>query len=214
MDGHPRRPRQRAPGQNPAYRPTPRHHHLVTSRIAPGTAQPAVLTAVALVVVAVMAGCSGANEPSAVLQEQAVVELRCSHAIDAVDDIGRSYAAHGSDGGFVALPSGDLQLGRMGSAGTEFEGFRFSKFGLLVRRDRVLSLGVVNSLGEAVLEYVHPDKPARVVRVGPCPSDREWVVFAGGVWVTEPGCLELVAASGDERLPVRLPVGGPCAGHQ
>ena len=118
---------------------------------------------------------------------------------------------HGSDGGFVALPSGVLQLGRMGSAGSKFEGLRFSKFGLLVRRDRVISLEVVSSPGKAVLEYVHPDTPARAVSVGPCISEREeWVVFAGGVWVTEPGCVEFVAASGNETVRVRLPVGEAC----
>ena len=145
--------------------------------------------------------------------ELAAVEVPCSIAIDAVDDIGPPYFAHGSDGGFIALPSEGwlpsrtLQLGRMGSEGSEFEGFRFAKFGLVVRRDRVVSLEVVNSRAEAVLEYVHPDTPARVLRVGPCRSDHgEWVVFAGGMWVTEPACVELVAASDDERLLVRLAV--------
>ena len=125
--------------------------------------------------------------------------------------------SHGSDGGFVALPSGGwlpsgvLQLGRMGLAGSKFEGLRFSKIGMLVRRDRLVSLEVVNSPDEAVLEYVHPDTPARSVRVGPCNSGREeWVVFAGGVWVTKPGCVELVAASGNETVRVRLPVGEAC----
>ena len=142
--------------------------------------------------------------------------MPCSHAIDAVDGIGPSYVARGSAGGFVALPSEDslpsglLQLGRMGSAGSEFEGFRFSKFGLLVRRDRSVTVEVIGSPGKAVLEYVHPDVPARVVRVGPCSSEREWVVFAGGVWVTEPGCVEVLAASGNESVAVRLPVGAPC----
>lgn len=158
-------------------------------------------------------GCSGAET------EPATVEVPCSIAIDEVDDIGPSYFAHGSDGGFIALPSEGwlpsrtLQLGRMGSAGSEFEGFRFSKFGLHVRRDRVVSLEVANSRGEAVLEYVYPDAPARVVRVGPCRAEHgEWVVFAGGMWVTEPACVELVASSGDERLLVRLAVASACDG--
>ena len=165
----------------------------------------AVVWGLALVVLAVLTGCSGGED------ESTTVVVPCASAIDAVDDVGPSYVTHGSDGGFVALPSGDLQLGRMGSAGSKFEGLRFSKFGLLVRRDRVVSLEVVSSPGEAVLDYVHPDTPARSVSVGPCSSEREeWVVFAGGVWVTEPGCVELVAASGNETVPVRLPVGEAC----
>ena len=183
----------------------------------PGASQVAVRTSlavrwvIALVVVLVATGCSGDED------EPATVEVPCSIAIDAVDDIGPSYRTHGSDGGFIALPSkgwlpsGALQLGRRGEAGSEFEGFRFSKIGLLVRRDRLVSLKVVNSPDEAVLEYVHPDTPARSVRVGPCNSGREeWVVFAGGVWVTKPGCVELVAASGNETVRMRLPVGEAC----
>ena len=155
----------------------------------------------------VLAGCSGTDDQAAML------EVPCSTIIDAVDDVGPSYAAHGSGGGFVALPSGGLQLGRSGSMGSEFEGLRFSKFGLLVRHDRVVSLEVVEAPGEAVLDYVHPDIGARAVRVGPCRSgDEEWVVFAGGLWVSEPGCVELLAVSGDEIIPVRLPVGAPCDG--
>ena len=166
------------------------------------------------VVVALLVGCAGGEDLST------AIEVPCSIAIDAVDDVGPSYVAHGSDGGFVALPSGGwlpsgmLQLVRRGSAGSEFEGFRFSKFGLLVRRDRLVSLEVVGAPDEAVLEYVHPDIPARALSVGPCSSEGgEWVVFAGGVWVTEPGCVELVAASGDEEVRVQLPVGSACDGE-
>lgn len=165
-----------------------------------------------------LTGCSGdADGPATVEDGPATVEVPCSIAIDEVNDIGPSYFAHGSDGGFVALPSEGwlpsraLGLGRTGTAGSEFEGFRFTKFGLHVRRDRLVSLEVVNSRGEAVLEYVHPDTPARVVRVGPCRAEHgEWVVFAGGMWVTEPTCVELAAVSGDERVGVRLAVGAAC----
>ncbi|MCY3643290.1 MAG: hypothetical protein F4Z54_09975 [Acidimicrobiaceae bacterium] len=167
-------------------------------------------------VVVALVGCSGGGEQPAAVQAPATVDVPCSQVIDAVDSLGPSDVPHGSAGGFVALPSegslpsGVLQLGRVGSAGSELEGFRFSKFGLLVRRDRSVSVEVIGSPGKAVLEYVHPDAPARVVRVGPCSSEREWVVFAGGVWVTEPGCVEVLAASRGESVPVRLPVGAPC----
>ena len=141
------------------------------------------------------------------------VAVPCSIAIDAAHDVGSSYETHGSGGGFVALPSGSLQLGRMGSAGSKFEGYRFAKFGLLVRRDRAVSLEVLNSGDRAVLEYVHPDVGARKLSVGPCSAEHgEWIVFAGGLWVTEPGCVELAAVSGDERVGVRLAVGASCDG--
>ena len=166
-----------------------------------------LLVGSAFVACVALPGCSGTDGQAAML------DVPCSTFIDAVDDIGPSYAAHGSSGGFVALPLGALQLGRSGSTGSEFEGFRFSKFGLLVRRDRVASLEVAQAPGEAVLDYVHPDVGARALSVGPCRSGgAEWVVFAGGLWVTEPGCVELLAASGDEVISVRFPVGAPCDG--
>ena len=104
-----------------------------------------------MVVVIALTGCSGGNE------ESATVVVPCWIAIGAVDDIGPSYGSQGSDGGFVALPASPLQLGRTGEAGSEFEGYRFSKLGLVLRRDRAVSLEVVNSRGDAVLDYVHPD---------------------------------------------------------
>ena len=222
MDGHPRRSRQRAPGQNPAYRPTPRHHPYMTPGASEvtGGARSAVLAGLVLVVAAALVtGCSGGRPAPGAVTEAATVDVPCSQSIDAVDDIGPSYVAQGSGRGFVALPSdgwlssGVLQLGRVGSAGSELEGFRFAKFGLLVRHDRAVSLEVVRSPGEVVLDYVHPGDPAPVMSVGPCSSDREWVVFAGGAWVTEPGCVELLASSGDERIAIRLPVGAPCEAH-
>ena len=169
-----------------------------------------------MVAAAVVAGCSGGEPVPGAGTGVATVEVPCSQSIDAVDDVGPSYVALGSAGGFVALPSegwrpsGILQLGRMGSEGSDLEGFRFSKFGLLVRHDRAVTLEVVTAPGEAVLTYGHPVTPAGAVSVGPCRSDRQWVVFAGGVWVTEPGCVELLVSSGDERVRVPLPVGAPC----
>lgn len=166
----------------------------------------------ALIVVVLVAGCSGVEDGPV------SVKVPCSHAIDAVDDVGPSYATHGSDGGFVALPSGgrlssgELQLGRMGSTGSELEGYRFAKFGLLARQGRAVSLEVVRSPGVAVLDY-GLDPPVRSVRVGPCRShDAQWVVFAGGMWVTQPGCVELLAASANESVHVPLPAGAPCNG--
>lgn len=186
----------------------------------PGVVGPAALRSLILVVVVASAGCLGGGEQPAAVQAPSTVEVPCSQAIDAVDGIGPSYVARGSAGGFVALPSagllpsGSLQLGRTGSAGSELEGFRFSKFGLLVRRARSVSVEVTGSPGEAVLDYVHPDTPAGVMRVGPCISEREWVVFAGGVWVIEPGCVEVLATSGNESVAVQLPVGAPCEADQ
>ncbi|MDE0231251.1 MAG: hypothetical protein OXI56_06310 [bacterium] len=152
-----------------------------------------------------------------------------------VDDPGPFYRIHGSGDGFVALPSKDLQLGRWGPEGSGYEDYRFSKFGLHVRRFSQVSLEVVSAPVEAVLTYGGGSdfapvdaltfgpcdtegeecviEPTESLSVGPCGSDRgEWVVWAGGVWVNEPGCVELVAASNDEEITAWLGVGAPCDG--
>ena len=161
--------------------------------------------------------------------------VECREAVDVVEDPGPSYTVHGAGRGFVALPSRQMQLGRWGPEGSEYAGHRFSKFGLPVRRFRQVTLEVVGAAGEAVLDYgggsvfapvdaltVGPCdtegdecviEPTENPSVGPCGSDRgEWVVWAGGIWVNEPGCVELAARSDDEEISVWLAVGAPCHG--
>ena len=126
-----------------------------------------------------------------------------------------------------------MQLGRRGTEGSGYEEYRFSKFGLIVRRFRQVLLEIAGAPDDAVLDYgdgsvfapgdaltVGPCdtdgdecviEPTEYLSVGPCGTDRgEWVVWAGGVWVNEPGCVELVASSGGESIPVQLAVGAPC----
>ena len=159
--------------------------------------------------------------------------VECWDAVGVVEEPGPQYAALGSGGGFVALPAGAMQLGRSGPAGSGYEDYRFSKFGLHVRRFRQVSLEVVSAPDDAVLTYgggsdfapvgaltVGPCdtdgpeceiEPTESLSVGPCGTGRgEWVVWAGGIWVNEPGCVELVASSDGEEVPVRLAVGASC----
>jgi len=115
----------------------------------------------------------------------------------------------------VALPVDPLQLGRKGEPGTPFEGLRFAKFGLVVRADRTARIAITRvGAGRALLEWgvlAAPDVPTDIVEVGPC--DRygdDWVVFAGGLWVSEPTCVTLAVTSGGETVEVPLAVEAPC----
>ena len=190
---------------------------------------------IAALVAGLITGCSGGADQKAEIKDQQVrTDLPCATAIGVVEAPGPDYRVHGTGDGFIALPTGEMQLGRRGSEGSGYEEYRFSKFGLHVRRFRQVSLEIVGAPDDAVLRYggsafapadaltVGPCdtdgdecviEPTEYLSVGPCGTDRgEWVVWAGGVWVNEPGCVELVAASDGEAIPVQLAVGAPCEG--
>jgi len=163
-----------------------------------------------------VSGCTGGNPVNSATDvglRHLVVE--CRDIIDTVAEFVPDYTAHGSDGGFVALPTRTLQLGRSGSADWGHEDYRFAKFGLLVRRSRQALLEIVSAPDDAFFNYGSGAfGPADTLTAGPCDSDRgDWVVWAGGIWVNEPGCVEVVVSSDDEEIPVRLAVGAPCDGR-
>ena len=215
--------------------PRPQDHQL-TAR--PGwDAQLALLAriVVAALVVGVVASCSGGAVDDAEIEDQlSHLRVECREAIDVVTEPGAGYTAHGSDGGFIALPASAMQLGRWAPEGSGHEDYRFSKFGLIVRRFRQVSLEVVRAPDGAFFHYggsalAAPDvltagprdtdgpecviEPTEHLSVGPCGSGRgEWVVWAGGIWVNEPGCVEVVASSHDEEISAWLAVGASCDG--
>ena len=183
----------------------------------------------------IVLGCTGNaadNQAAEDRPRHRVVE--CLHVFDIVSDelLGEFYSAHGMDGGFIALPSGPLQLGRSGPEGSGFEDYRFAKFGLLVRRAQQASLEIVKAPGDAFLEHGQVGfASADALTAGPCDShgpaceagsaeyvggwpcgaDRgEWIVWAGGIWVDEPGCVDVLASSGEEEIPIQLAVGTSC----
>ena len=185
------------------------------------------------VIVGAALGCTGnAADNQAVEDRPRHRVVECIDVIDVVPDPGRGYTAYGANGGFIALPSGPLQLGRFGPEGSGFEDYRFAKFGLLVRRSQQASLEIVKAPGYAFLEHGQGEfGTADALTAGPCDShgpacdvdsaeyvggwpcgaDRgEWIVWAGGIWVDEPGCVDVLASSGDEEIPARLAVGTSC----
>lgn len=194
-----------------------------------------VRLACAVLAAGLVSGCTGSTADDLATDAQLRHRLvECLHIIDVVPEPGPGYAAHGSGGGFIALPTRVLQLGRSGSEGSGQEDYRFAKFGLLVRRAQQASLAIAAAPSDAFLDY-GDDVPGRVdaLTAGPCDShgpacdvnsaeyvggwpcgaDRgEWMVWAGGIWVNEPGCVEVVVSSQDEEIPVQLAVGAPCGG--
>lgn len=188
---------------------------------------------VTALVAGLVVGCNGGGGDEARIEDHLshrVVE--CWDAVDVVEEPGPNYTVLGSGDGFVALPAGTMQLGRWGSEGSVYEDYRFSKFGLPVRRFRQVSLKVISAPDDAVLTFGDgrdepvgaltagpcdtegPEceiEPTENLSVGPCGTGRgEWVVWAGGIWVNEPGCVELVVSSDGGEIPVRLAVAASC----
>ena len=193
-----------------------------------------------MIAVALMVGlalsCTGqaADPPEA--QDQAPHRvLKCLGVIDAIEELVSGYTAYGSGGGFVALPSGTLQLGRPGPGDSGYEDYRLAKFGLLVRRSRQAMLRIVSAPDDAFLDYGQSEfGSAGALTVGPCdthgplcepdsagntpgwpcgPDRGEWLVWAGGIWVAEPGCVKVLVSSEDEEIRVQLAVGASCDGE-
>ena len=191
---------------------------------------------VAALVVGLVVSCSVGEGKKGTIEDQlSHRDVECWEAIGVVEEPGPFYRVHGSGDGFIALPAEEIQLGRWGPTGSGYEDYRFSKFGLHVRRFRQVSLEIVRAPDDAVLSYGGGSdlapldaltagpcdtdgdecviEPTEHLSVGPCGSDRgEWVVWAGGIWVNEPGCVELVAMSDDEEISVWLAVGASCDG--
>ena len=181
-------------------------------------------------------GCTGNAADHPEVQGQAPHRvLKCLGVIDAIEEPVPGYTAYGSGGGFVALPSGTLQLGRSAPADSGYEDYRFAKFGLLVGRARQASLKIVSAPDDAFLDYGQSEfGSAGALTVGPCdthgplcepdsagntpgwpcgPDRGEWLVWAGGIWVAEPGCVKVLASSQNEEILVQLAVGASCDGE-
>ncbi|WP_419922040.1 hypothetical protein [Candidatus Poriferisodalis sp.] len=190
----------------------------------------------AALVAGLVLGCTGSAAGHPETKDQPPHQVvTCLGVIDAIPELVPGYTAYGSGGGFVALPSEVLQLGRSGSEVSGHEDYRFAKFGLLVRRSRQATLEIVRAPDDAFLDYGQIEfGSASALTVGPCDThgplceadsagntsgwpcgaDRgEWLVWAGGISVNEPGCVEVLASSGDEEISVWLAAGASCDGR-
>ena len=191
-----------------------------------------------LVVTLLVAGlglsCTGSSIDSEGMKDQAPQpHLTCRGAAWVLEEPGPRYTEVGADIGFVALPSleYEMELGRWAPENSFHEGYRFAKFGLIVRRFRQVYLEIVNAPGDALFDYSAERVLHDAMTVGPCDTvgiacvaersedlsddacgtDRgDWLAWPGGIWVDEPGCVEALVSSDGERVPVLLAVGAPC----
>ena len=138
--------------------------------------------------------------------------LDCSSFIDVVSDAPDGFRVVQE----VAAINSTIVHGQ-GRQGTDLDPespLRFSKIALLVRPNEEFQVSVGDDFGESTRlgwSSTTSSSPVQRVLVGPCEGDPDsWLVFAGGVWVLEPGCVDLVFRSSIGSTPVELSIAKPC----
>jgi hypothetical protein len=143
----------------------------------------------------------------------------CGAIIDSSDEVPEGFEATVLDS--VSFPTYALDAGvRRGAEGTDLEGLTFSKSGLIVRAEREVLIEVADDGDARVALDWPPTEAPRVggsLSVGPCSgsdsqqaTDAEWVVFAGGVWLSTPACVTLRVTSEGDSATHPLGIGTPC----
>jgi len=142
------------------------------------------------------------------------VEVSCASHIQFVDEVGEGIPviADGVAIGAYVSESGAL-VGQLGSeradADSAFEGLSFAKMGLLIR-DGTTAVVTPATPADAVITWGDADASAAAgesLAFDACtsPDGGEWLVFAGGFWVSEPGCVALrVTVDGGDPVDINV----------
>ncbi len=150
-------------------------------------------------------GCSGE------VQQRSSGRILCNGWVARVDPPDGTYAVVLD---VVAFPQYRLEMGQQGAAGSPADGLRFAKFGLLIRSGANVEITMKpDPKLRAVMEW-SPEKqgePAERVVYGDCGEQgRDWLSFPGGMWVSGPGCYEVVVHSGAREEAVWVRVDSAC----
>ena len=138
--------------------------------------------------------------------------LDCSSYIDVVSELPEGFRI---EQGVSAINSTIIhQQGRRGTDAAPESPLRFSKIALLVRPNQGFQISIGEGAPESTRVGWSPamsNSPVQRISVGPCPGDDDrWLVFAGGVWVTEPSCVELVFQTPNASTTVWLSIAEQC----
>ena len=138
--------------------------------------------------------------------------LDCSSYIDMVPDLPEEFSVVQ---GVAAINSTIVhQQGRRGTDDDPESPLRFSKIALLVRPNKQFQVHVGNGSPETTRigwSSVTSGSPVKQLSIGPCASNSDqWFAFAGGVWVIEPSCVELVFQTSKGTASVWLSIGKRC----
>lgn len=139
--------------------------------------------------------------------------LDCASHIDRVSEVPEGFTI-ALDA--VALPSLDThQRGRSGPDNDPEASMRFSKIPLLVKEGTAFTIAVApesQSNAQIAWSATTSADPATGIESDGCEVDGgpPWLVFAGGVWTTERGCVALLVENGGETARTDLAIGAAC----
>lgn len=174
-----------------------------------------VALALTLVVITGCAGGDDSRPPGRVGVAYEVV-LRCE---DVIDRIAEPPAEYRDVAGVMALPTGDaaphpIQVND--TRGPDPASRYFAKTGLLVWPQREFAVVVPEAYHDRVaIGWGNPGTETHRLLVPPCPAEQdEWLVFAGGISVANPECIELEVVSGTTTERFTVGVGEPCPGQE
>ena len=141
---------------------------------------------------------------------QQEVDLSCPGApVDAPDELEHVFDV-------VALPAAPtlsaLQTSRRDAAdGTKFY---FAKTGLWWRGNAEVEISVAPEFQPRLaIGWGGPAAPAYSINANCGLSDDDWMVAAGGYWVTEPMCAAVIVRSGAHEQRINLGIGKACPGQ-
>ncbi len=175
--------------------------------------EPLVLALGGVLLVLTPTACASGTGVSAVQRGELGVALDCATSIDTVDGDGMDgLPDYEVVSDVVALPTGRGHgQGRTGTDDDPESARRFSKMGLLVRPGTSFLLHVAGgSQGNASITWGGMQAPVSSVSVDDCdgPADT-WLVFAGGIWVLEPDCVDVLVITDDQVATIRVPIAVP-----
>jgi len=153
-------------------------------------------------------GCT-ADGPNSIerLTDQLICEATIGVPHDARNDEGYRWI-HDA----VALPAEDIrhETGRT----DENTGLRFAKMGLLVRPGKASTITVdPDQDAEIRLLWGYGDRLAPVHRfvIPTCEGNEDFLIYSGGLWISEPACVALTVSSGDQAVELRIPIDTDCS---
>ena len=172
---------------------------------------PAIWKLIGLTAFAVLGAMALASCAQALSISPASVSIDCDSSIDMIEQPPDSYEEFGNFVALPTLPPEPMQVSERDN------GLFFSKFGLLVRSGTGGTLEVDRTSAGVFLDYGPADVPGtpgvgELLSVDGCDGELAWVVFAGGIWAEQPGCvlLNVTGEDGASTEVARLPIGSTC----
>lgn len=138
-------------------------------------------------------------------------KIPCENAINSLDSPSNGHAIILG----AALPSanaGGPQLDARPSEMPDGSIRYFAKNGLEVQPGRSLEISVPHEVrGRLWIGWGgNPSRPAQRISFNGCDGEKGWLAFAGGYWVTEPGCFPLEVTDDRAVKRIEIVIGTEC----